>query len=474
MRETIIGIFGGVVLIVSVLSFAFMRLALGDLSTKGAQRAVTAAVAQLEVEGLRIERWVDTQAATEKLREPFEASTPDGAAEKAIAVANGVDQAAKGAEAFAKIKPTLVVVFDAKGVVLGRNGSKLMRDDKLGERYPEVVATIQSGSSGSSVWVNEQKAEQMLASYAPIRDAGGKVIGGIAVGTNLNNERLQHASDATSKGALLIAVPARDKMKDVARSSTVSDEMLASLESSKPALGAAQAVSLTGLSDTYDGSALALSGYGGGKQAVVLAITQGRMVASFGTLIWGVVGALFIGLILTVVGAQLLDNYISQPISDVEEGLLAIINGETDIRFELEHKVLGGLVFRLNSLLNQLLGVREDDTDSEGRTSHAPSAAAFTAALHVDERMVTLGASDVADATALRDEAPEDYYKRIYDEYTEGKRGIGDPVEHVKFAQFSQRIKASEREMTQKHGRPFRFKVEVQGKEISLVAVPLE
>ena len=49
----------------------------------------------------------------------------------------------------------------------------------------------------------------------------------------------------------------------------------------------------------------------------------------------------------------------------LEEGLLAILNGKTDLRFEIEHAELGGLVFRLNSLLNQLMGVQEDDTDDE-------------------------------------------------------------------------------------------------------------
>ena len=37
----------------------------------------------------------------------------------------------------------------------------------------------------------------------------------------------------------------------------------------------------------------------------------------------------------------------------------------TDVRFEIEHAELGGLVFRLNSLLNQLMGVQEDDTDED-------------------------------------------------------------------------------------------------------------
>ncbi len=84
-----------------------------------------------------------------------------------------------------------------------------------------------------------------------------------------------------------------------------------------------------------------------------------------------VLAGVFLGTILLVIaGGVVLGNYISQPISEVEEGLLQIINGKTDLRFQLEHEELGGLIFRINSLLNALMGVPE--TDEEGRTSAAP------------------------------------------------------------------------------------------------------
>ena len=37
----------------------------------------------------------------------------------------------------------------------------------------------------------------------------------------------------------------------------------------------------------------------------------------------------------------------------LEEGLLAILNGQSDKRFELDHAELGGLAFRIDQLLNQ-------------------------------------------------------------------------------------------------------------------------
>ena len=55
-------------------------------------------------------------------------------------------------------------------------------------------------------------------------------------------------------------------------------------------------------------------------------------------------------------GGYLLGNYISRPISEIEKGLLLIINGQQDLRFDLEHEELGGLMTGMNGVLNSILG----------------------------------------------------------------------------------------------------------------------
>jgi hypothetical protein len=474
MRGTIIGVFSVVVLIVSVLSFGLMRATLGDVSSRGeAARAVTAAVAQLQVEGLRIERWLAQEAAREEARVPLEAASPEARGESATTLANTLEQRAKAQGAFSNLSLTLVVIVDAKGVVMGRNRSALMRGDKLGARHPEMLQAIESGTTGSSVWVSKQHNEQLLASYAPIRDSDGKIVGGVAVGTAFSNERLQATSEATSKLALFAATAdSGGKLELVARSTAVDDAMLVAVPSAAAALSTDQVIALSGLDDGWDSAGKQLGGYGGSK-TVVMAATQARVVGSASQLLWPVLGVLLLGIVLVAVGAHLIDNYISQPIGDLEEGLLAIINGQTDLRFELEHKVLGGVVFRINSLLNQLLGIREDDTDAEGRPSVAPSSSSFGAALVLDERMASLTPDQVEDAVRLRNEPPEDYYKRIFDEYLAAKRELGDPVDGIKFAPFRQRIQSSEQQLSAKHGKPFRYRIESQGREVVFVAVPL-
>jgi nitrogen fixation/metabolism regulation signal transduction histidine kinase len=85
------------------------------------------------------------------------------------------------------------------------------------------------------------------------------------------------------------------------------------------------------------------------------------LISDLGSILWPVWGATALGILLVIVAGTMVAAYISRPISQLEEGLLMIINGKTDMRFELEHEELGGLVFRINSLLNALTGVPENE-----------------------------------------------------------------------------------------------------------------
>jgi HAMP domain-containing protein len=479
MRGKIIAVFAVVVLVVGGLSYALTRATLGDLSVQGeVPRALNAASAQIQLDGLVLERWLAKSVNDEKLREPFNAGTPNARADAATNEANRMHGAAQAAPELAGITPALVVLVDKNGVVLGRNGSALMRGDDLGAVYSPLKAAITKGVTGSDVWVNRKRNEQYLASYAPIRGNDGAIIGGLAIATPMNDERLSEASARTSGLGLVAVIKDGDGLDIVAKSTAVPDEAIAKLKASPSkdaplqALQGGQVLDVGGLPQGLSASTHTLDGYGDGRRLALVCFARPQ-VNVLAALIWPTLGVIVLGLILVVIGAYFLDVYISRPISELEDGLLAIMNGRTDRRFEIEHAELGGLVFRLNSLLNQLLGVQEDDTDDQGRPSRAPAATSFQDALAVDERMTSLSAVDVVAARALREESDGQYYQRIYDEYISAKRQLGDPVDHITPEAFISRIQASERETSEKHGKPVRYKVEVRGKEVILLAVPL-
>ena len=94
----------------------------------------------------------------------------------------------------------------------------------------------------------------------------------------------------------------------------------------------------------------------------------------------GVLSVLNVILVLTGLGAVLvvlygfvIGNAIMRPIEAIEEGVLAVINGRTDLRLETQSAELGGLAFRINQLLNVFTGTEEQTEDEQGRVSMAPS-----------------------------------------------------------------------------------------------------
>ena len=180
-----------------------------------------------------------------------------------------------------------------------------------------------------------------------------------------------------------------------------------------------------------------------------------------------------VGIVLVIVAGLLLGNYITRPINMLEEGLLAILNGQADKRFELDHAELGGLAFRIDQLLNQLMGVEEDNTDAEGRPSRSPNAANFNDAFAVDDKRAAEGSVDPQAAQALAAEPGAQYYGRIYREYIAAKREISEPTEHITEQAFVARIQGMEQEASAKSGRPVRYQVQSRDRKVVLVEVPL-
>ena len=484
MRWKIIFVNAGIVLIVGALSYVLLATALKGVLSEPSERkrevaqALRAANAQLALDALRMERWLDAQAASSAVTNVFTAGTEVARREAATAQANRLRDAAVDQAAFAKMAPSLVLFVDAQGVALGRNGSALMRGDRTADAYSSLKAALESGATMSDVWLNRERQEQLLASYAPVRGENGQVVGAVVVGTPLNDERLARTSDLTSGEFLVFGAVGANRVVDIVANSGKVDSNIIAAAASAPVRRAAEAaIANDGLNyadappaDQLYGVA-PLEGYGPGR-AVLIAAVPASLVASMTGLLWPIMGVTFLGVLLVVVGGVLLGNYLSQPISELEDGLLAIINGQQDLRFQIEHEELGGLVFRINSLLNELMGVAEDTTDEEGRPSRPPTASDFQEALSVDETSIT-GEVDPDVAERLANEPASSYYRKLYEDFIAAKRQLGDPVAHIAEAAFVGRIQQSEQEIADKHGRPVRYQVELRDGSVVLIAVPL-
>lgn len=400
MRVKIIAIFSVIILLVCGVIYGVGVATMGkqpDKREKDTPRALQGAITQLQVEGLATERWLTGRVAEASAREPFVAGTANARAEGATTVANKIRDAAASAPELLGVQPSIVLLVDTAGVVLGRNGSTLMRGDDLTKVYTGLKAAIDSGTPISDVWVNRTRNEQLLASFVPVRGDDGKLLGGVVYGTSLNDERLSNASDKTSGHALLLAVKGEHGIDIVAKSSSV-DPSMAAVAMKAPAsdailktLTTGEALDVPGFGSGVSALVRPMDGYGDGKRAVVVAIVQPPSTSVASALALPIFGAAILGLFLVVLAGVLLDAYISRPIAEIEDGLLGIMNGQTNRRFEIEHAELGGLVFRLNSLLNQLFQITEDDTDAEGRPSRPASTQEFSEAVGVDRQQSESG-----------------------------------------------------------------------------------
>ncbi|WP_394842431.1 cache domain-containing protein [Pendulispora brunnea] len=476
MRTKIIAVNAVIVLLVGLLTFVLVRKALDSAAGNPTQlmveakRDAQAASARLQLDGLRMERWLAGKASEPATLEVLAKASPVARGDAATNLCDAILSAAKQSPVFAGAVPSLVVLIDAQGKSIGRNGTNIGRGEDYAAAYEGLKTALANGQSGSDAWAKAERNDQYLASYAPVRDAQGRVVGAIAAGFTLNDE-LSRVSDATTGRALRLVTPQGNALQIAAAAAGGENINTAINGDAKDTVKNALTAGRVGaqmVSDTIIAAAV-LEGFGDGKRAVVVSARPASLIENVnGLILPGIFGVTLLGLVLVVVGGWLLGNYITQPIAVLEEGLLAILNGQADKRFQLDHPDLGGLAFRIDQLLNQLMGIEEDTTDEEGRVSKAPTASNFNDAMSVDERQLDAGALQ-----QLASEPAEQYYARIYREYIAAKRQLGEAVDHITDQTFRQRIQGMEQEASQKYGKPVRYRVQLRGREVTLLAIPL-
>ncbi|MGH7435279.1 MAG: MXAN_5187 C-terminal domain-containing protein, partial [Polyangiaceae bacterium] len=357
-----------------------LSAATGSKDTLAAEAGndVNGAAARLQLDGLRAERWLAAVAADPANADALGKATPSARADAATKRCDDLVSKMKNEPLFDRNVPTLVALVDPSGKVVGRNNSNLGRGDDLASQYPGLKAALASGQSGSDVWYEH---DRYLASYVAVHDEQGKNMGELVIGRPLN-DTLSRVSEATTGRALIVVVPKGDSFEVVAHSAmtapTLDDAVgKAALEVLKNSLSHQQTDVAADANILV--AASPLPALADGKRGLLVAAAPASLIQDpTGIALPPIMGSLALGILLVVVAGWLLGNYITQPVNMLEEGLLAILNGQTDKRFELDHAELGGLAFRIDQLLNQLMGVEEDTTDAEGRVSMAPNAANFS------------------------------------------------------------------------------------------------
>lgn len=478
MRNKIIAVNAVIVALVGLLSFVIVRQSIMTAAsspaalTDRAKQDVHGASAQVQLDGLRAERWLAAKAQESETQSAVSRATPEA---RRDAVIKRCDDILGQAKKDFSSSVALVMVVDTSGRLVGRNGVTTVAAEDIGARYPLLKTAATKGLAGSDVWPQTDREAPYLASYVPIRDEQNHAAGSLVLGVPLNDE-LRRLSDGTSSKGLVLVVGAQDKPIVAATSTGTPDDVKGAADKAVTSLKSALAAGNIGTTVVGELSLAAapLEGLGDGKGAAIVVAAPASLVEDAGSKALPILLVSALGLVLVLAGGWFLGSYISEPIATLEEGLLAILNGQSDKRFELEHAELGGLAFRIDQLLNQLMGIEEDNTDDEGRVSKAPTAASFNDAMSVDKSAAGVGETiDPAVVKALAEEAADSYYVRLYNEYIAAKKALGEQTDHISLDAFKGRVQGMEQDAHQKHGRTVRYRIQTADNQVNFLAVPL-
>jgi hypothetical protein len=391
--------------------------------------------------------------------------------------------------------PDIVVVTDDTGRVLARNGApNVIAGKLLLPSLPALGAVLKDGVATHDVWLEDNEKKLLQAALAPIRDEQTKnIIGALIAGYDLSDG----VADEHSR---IIGCDVAFITKDKVYSSSLNGNAAQALNSYLSGAGAAtrEAV-LSGASSRSEPWNTPLAGDQfigitarlpmSNSLPVAYAVLGNRTEAMDPATRANVIVYLLIlsALLVTVYGFAVGTSIMKQ-IESIEEGVLAVINGRTDLRLETGSPELGGLAYRINQLINILTGTEEESEDAEGRVSSLPkndtwkesefdngTAAAAPGESHGASSEGGAGGSaeevidDPAIASKLAGEDESAYNARIYQEYVAAKQKVGENVSNITQDRFIQRLKGRADALAKQHGcKLVRFQVQAQNNQVAL------
>jgi hypothetical protein len=374
-------------------------------------------------------------------------------------------------------RPHIVAVIDETGRVIARDTDpNRMVGEMLLHRVPVLRGVLQRGGSRYGVWHYEDKLLQV--GVAAVRNEEGALVGALLVGYDLSNGFAKREATLIGHDLLFLtkdgiyststSVDVRDRLQEALYSPPLENGTKAALQG-KPTLPWTATLGR----DDYVGVSAALPMAQGIEAGYVVLARHSKHVALASvatTILWlmllGIVGVTIYGFIMA--------NNLMEPIEHMEDGILAVINGRSDVRLEVETPELGGLAYRVNQLINMLTGVAEEDEEGRAVTSSGGWEAVGASGPDAGARPSSSGEAhgDDPEAAALAAIPEGQYYARLYQDYVAAKRAVGDDVSNVPEERFIERIKGNAEHLVKKHSaRMVRFKVETIGGQVNLKPV---
>ena len=380
-------------------------------------------------------------------------------------------------------KPDFVALVDADGNVSAMLDVPRPNPEEWKERFPAVDAALSRGIVSKDVW--DYRGSVMEVGVAPIYDPDtAEPMGALILAYALNSREAQNMANLLGVQVAYVfggRIHATSFRRGGAEEDTERRDDLSS---------AAQAEGmLTGVADGSATGKLAQIELAGQRYLS----TAARFPLNFDDKTAGAIvlmslseakapldsvrnGFLVLGLgsiLVALLGIGLTSRSILGPAEEIELGVTEIINGDIDYTFKPVGRDLDGLANALNVMLARLLGrpePGEEEYDEFGNiVGHGGK-------LSFDEGQLPVPGGKIAtdaETLGLAQESEPDYYKRLFQEYVEARRSVGDSVE-VQFESFVAKVRLSEANLKKKYNsRAVRFRVQTKDNQVSLKPVPI-
>ena len=351
-----------------------------------------------------------------------------------------------------------------------------MFGEPLLNRAPVLRRVLQRGAARYGVWELDDKLLQV--GVAAVRNDRGGVVGALLVGYDLSNGFAQQEARLIGHDLLFVlgdriyststAVDVRDALQDALYLPPLDNGTMAALQG-KPT----QPWTATLAGDEYVGVTAALPMARGVQAAYVVLADQGKHTALAGVanmILW----LTLLGLIGAAIYGYIIANNLMDPIEQMEDDILAVINGRGDVRLEVETPELGGLAYRVNQLINLFTGVAEEDEEGRAVTSSGgwESVSISSPGFATRSSSADPGQTDDPEAEALAAIPEGQYYAKLYRDYVAAKQAAGEDVSNIPEERFVERIKGNAAHLLKKHGAQMvRFRVETIGSQVNLKPV---
>jgi hypothetical protein len=409
---------------------------------------------------------------------------------RALDTPNAVQRAHIADEAFRQFlgelkqdepKPDNLAIVDAKGDVAAMLDVPRPDPEDWKSRYPAVAAALEKKQVSKDVW--DFRNAVMKVGVAPIYDPiTADVKGALVIFYALNAREAQLQSNLLGMD---VAYFFGDRVRATSfRRGGNEEDVPKQQELAKPLFekGLAQ--------QALDGNATVTQMKLGKEEYVVTAArlplnfsdkTSGAMVLMSLTAAMEPIGSVKMTILLLGLGALVVailamlvtSRLILGPAEEIELGVSEIINGNIDYTFKPAGADFDGLANALNVMLARLLGRPEPGDETFDENGNVQSAAKL---LLDEDAAAALGGTPATDpqVLALAQEPEANYFRRIFQEYLDARKGVGESIDGVTFESFSAKLRLNEANLKKKYNcKAVRFRVQTKNGQVTLKPIPI-